>query len=224
MAKNNENQEKTVVENLNERISGAERAIENHKKTTYWILGAVFAVACVVLGYVYLYQQPREDKALTAWGSVDLKAQGNDSIAAAEYMKVADRYSGTDGGNLAALQAGEILYRLKRYKEAAKYIEMFSTDDPVMRANATCLLGDCQVNLKQYDTALSTYQKAVKQADENPQIVPRVMMKMANIYEFRKDNAKALETYEAILADYPGFKYGLGMEAYIQRAKTRMGK
>lgn len=224
MAKNNEQQEKTVVENINERITGAERAIESHKKIMLWIVAAVVAIACVVLGYVYLYQQPREEKAATAYGAVDLKAQGNDSIAAAEYMKVANQYSGTDGGNLAALQAGEILYRLKRYKDAAKYLEMFSTGEPVMQANATCLLGDCQVNLKQYDNALSTYQKALGQANENPQIAPRVMMKMANIYEFKKDNAKALETYEAIQADYPGFRYGLGMDAYIQRAKTRMGK
>lgn len=224
MSKNNEQKEKTVVENLNEQLAGAERVIENHKKITYWILAGVLIVACAVLGYVYLYQQPREDKAATAYGNVDLKAQGNDSIAAAEYMKVANQYSGTDGGNLAALQAGEILYRLKRYKEAAKYLEMFSTKEPVMQANATCLLGDCQVNQKQYDAALSTYQKALGQAKENPQIAPRVMMKMANIYEFKKDNAKALETYEAILADYPGFRYGLGMEAYIERAKARMGK
>lgn len=224
MAKNNSNQEKTVVENLNEQITGASRAIENNKKIIYWILAAVFAIAGVILGYVYLYQQPRNDKAASAYGAVDIKAQGNDSVAAAEYMKIANQYSGTDGGNLAALQAGEILYRLKRYKEAAKYLEMFSTGEPVMQANATCLLGDCQVNLKQYDTALATYKKAIGQADGNPQIAPRVMMKMANIYEFKKDNAKALETYETILAEYPGFKYGLGMEAYIERAKTRMGK
>lgn len=224
MAKDNTNQEKNVVENLNEQITGASRMLENNKKIIYWILAAVLAIAAVILGYIYLYQQPRNDKAATAYGAVDLKAQGNDSIAAAEYMKVANQYGGTDGGNLAALQAGEILYRLKRYDEAAKYLEMFSTGEPVMKANATCLLGDCQVNTKKYDAALSTYRKAIKQADGNPQIAPRVMMKMANIYEFKKDYAKALETYEAILDEYPGFKYGLGMEAYIERAKARLGK
>ena len=57
----------------------------------------------------------------------------------AEYQKVADEFGGTDGGNLAALAAGERLYDMGKYEEALKYLLQFDSKEDVIMANAQCL-------------------------------------------------------------------------------------
>ena len=96
----------------------------------------------------------------------------------------------------------------------------------MLEANALVLEGDCYVNLKKYDDALKAYNKAVKAADKNPQIVPRVLMKEANVYDEQKAYDKALGCYEQIQKDYPQFVLGNGMtiEAYAERERARLGK
>jgi tetratricopeptide (TPR) repeat protein len=174
-----------------------------------------------------LYRNPRIEKSFEAYNKVETEAVGNDSIAAAMYKDVADKYSNTPAGNLAALSAAEYLYDLGKYAEAAKYAEKFSTSDEVLMSNALVLIGDCYVNLKKYDDAISYFDKAISTSDENPQIVPRVLLKKATIYDAQNKYDKALECYEAISADYPQFSLGQGglsIDAYVEREKARLGK
>ena len=60
----------------------------------------------------------------------------------------------------------------------------------------------------------------------NEQIVPRVLLKEANIYDEQKKYDKALECYEKITKEYPAFQPGNGatIEAYAEREKARLGK
>ena len=80
------------------------------------------------------------------------------------------------------------------------------------------------MNMKKYDKALEYYQEALGEDKDNPQITPRVLMKMANIYDEQKKYDKALEAYEQISSRFPDFQYGIGIEAYIAREKSRLGK
>ncbi|MDE6340498.1 MAG: tetratricopeptide repeat protein, partial [Muribaculaceae bacterium] len=142
------------------------------------------------------------------------------------YKEVADKYSGTDAGKLAALSAGEALYNTGNYEEAVKYLNKFSCKDAVLEANAMVLTGDCYVNLKKYDEALGAYSKAIRKADRNPQIVPRVLLKEANVYDAQQKYDKALDCYKEIKKDYPEFQLGNGVsiDAYIARENARLGK
>ena len=95
----------------------------------------------------------------------------------------------------------------------------------MLKANAIILKGDCYVNLKQYDKALDEFKDAVKKGDKNDQIVPRALLKCANIYDEQKKYAKALECYEQIKNEYPSFQLGnTSIDAYIEREKARLGK
>ncbi len=225
-SKQNEPQEQTAIDNLNTHLTSAGEKIANNKKYIYWGVGAILVVGAFVLSYFFIYRNPHVNKAFEAYNKVETLAMGSDSISAAEYMKVADQYSGDDAGRLAALSAGEALYNQGKYKEAAEYLKKFKSDDAVLYANAMVLTGDCYVNLKQYDAALEWYGKAVRKADNNPQIVPRVLLKEANVYDEQKKYDKALGCYEIIRNDYPEFKFGNGLsaEAYIEREKARLGK
>ena len=222
MAKHNQEEDKNAIDNLNEHLTSAGKVIEEKKKAIVWAVGAVVLVAVFVVSYLFIYKNPRQQKAFEEYAKVELQA-ATDSAAAEQYKKVADKY-GDVGGNLAALEAGEKLYVLGKYQEAAKCLEEVDTDEPTLKANALVLTADCYVNMKKYDKALEYYQEALGEDKDNPQITPRVLMKMANIYDEQKKYDKALEAYEQISSRFPDFQYGIGIEAYIAREKSRLGK
>lgn len=226
MADNKNIEEANAIEKLNDNLTTAGTKIMENKKVIFWVIGALAVVAAFVLSYFFIYRNPRLNKAFEAYNQVEITAAGNDSVAAAQYKKVAEDYSGTNAGSLAALSAAETYYTQGNYKEALNLLDKFSTSEPVLKANAMTLKGDCYVNLKDYDKALSTYAKALKEADKNPQIAVRILLKEANIYDAQKKYADALKCYETIKADYPTYEFGNGMsiDAYIARENARLGK
>ena len=224
MASNQNKNKKNAVENIDQSLHSAEHFVENKKKMIFWVVGIALAIAAFIIGYLFIFRNPRVNKSWEEYAKVELQAQGNDSLATEGYKKVANKYGSDGGGNIAALTAGENLYNAGKYEEAIKYLKKFSTSEPVMQCSATRLIGDCYVNLKKYNDAISYFDKALSQADGNPQLAPVIMMKKANIYEVQKKYADALGVYEEIQKKYPEFKYGLGMDAYISRAKARLGK
>lgn len=227
MAENkNGQQSESTIEKLNENLTSASEKIAKNQKVIYIVVACVAAVAALVMCYIFLYRNPRANRAFEAYNQVEINAAGNDSVAAAEYKKVADKNSGTDAGKLASLSAAESYYELGKYKEAVECLDKFSTSEPVLAANALVLKGDCFVNLKKYDEAIDCYHKAVNKAGRNEQIVPRVLLKEANIYDAQKKYDKALECYESISKEYPTFQLGNGLtvDAYIEREKARLGK
>ena len=223
---NNPREEQNAVDQLNSQLTNAGERLANNKKPLLWIIGIIVLCAAFVIGYLFIYRNPRLNEAAEAYSKVEMQTLGNDSIAAGEYAKVADKYGSTDGGNLAALSAAESYYNLGQYQKALDYLMKFSTKEKVLGANAQVLMGDCYVNLKKYDDAITAYTGAVRKADGNPQIVPRVLLKEANVFNEQKNYAKALECYETIKKDYPQFTLGNGLDidAYIERGKARLGK
>lgn len=224
-SQNQNNQDENAIEKVNAHLTEAGNKIANNKKIIYWAVGIVVVVAVFILSYIFFYHKPQTQKAFEAYNKVEMNATGNDSIAAVQYKAVADKFGG-DAGNLAALSAGEALYNEGKYEEAAKYLDKFSSKDPVLGANALVLKGDCFVNLKKYDDALSCYEKAIRESDNNPQIAPRTLLKMANVYDEQKKYDKALDCYTTIKNDYPEFQLGngIGIDAYIERENARLGK
>lgn len=227
MASNNQQQpDETAIDKMHSQLTSAGEKVANNKKIIYWGVGAILVVAAFVLSYLFIYRNPHLQDAYEAYNKVETQSLGNDSVAAAQYKAVADKYKGDTAGKLAALSAGEALYNLGKYEEAAEYLKRFSSSDDVLEANALALTGDCYVNLKKYDEAIDWFQKAVRKANNNPQIVPRVLLKEANVYDAQKKYDKALECYEMIKSSYPEFTLGNGnsMDAYIEREKARLGK
>lgn len=223
---NDKKTEETGIDQLNSTLTSAGEKLANNKKIIYWTVGAIVLVGVFIMGYFFIYKNPRTNAAWEAYDKVEQTAAGNDSIAAVEYKKVADKYGNTNAGNVAALDAGQSLYRLGKYEDAAKYLKKFDTSDEVLGANVLILTGDCLVNLKKYDEAIGYFKKGIKAANGNDQIVPRALLKMAAVYDEQKKYDQSLSCYEQIFADYPDFQPGSGMsiEAYIAREEARLGK
>lgn len=226
MAHNNNEQDQNAIEKLNSNLSNAGEKIMENRTVILWSVTAVLVVACCILAYIFFYQNPRQKNAFEAYNQVEINAAGNDSVAAVEYKKVADKYGSSDAGHLAALSAAEAFYNQGKYKEALNYLDKFKTSEPILRSNALVMKGDCYVNLKKYPEAIETFKKAIDECDNNPQIEPRVLLKLANVYDAQKNYKEALGCYEQIQNEYPNFELGsgLGIEAYIAREQERIGK
>lgn len=225
-SQNQQQQDENAIDRMNSQLTSAGDKIANNKKIIYWGIGAILVVACFTLSYLFIYRNPHLKNSFEAYNKVETEAMGNDSISAMRYKEVADKYKGDTAGKLAALSAGEALYDQGKYEEAAEYLKRFTSKDEILEANAIALTGDCYVNLKKYDEALDYFQKSIRKANGNPQIVPRVLLKEANVYDEQKKYDKALECYTQIKESYPDFRLGNGMEidAYIARENARLGK
>ena len=223
--KKNEPQEQTTLDNLNNSLTSAGEKIVKNSKALGFGVGAVVVIALAIIAYVFFIYTPNVEKSNDAFAKVELTAAGNDSIAVAEYQKVVDEFGSANGGNLAALAAGEKLYDMGRYEEALEALLKFDTNEDIIMANAQCLIGDCYVNLKKYEEAISYFDKAISLANGNDAMMPRFLDKKATVYDELKQYDKALQCYETIKADYP--EYGNGsyaVDAYIAREKVRLGK
>ncbi len=186
-----------------------------NKKVIIWSL--VVAAVCVVAVLVYiLVAQAGSRKADELIAKAD--AAQNDSIALTLYAQAAD--AGYKSGNRAKAEMGIRLYRDGKYQEALEYLDDCSLDDEIAEAGVETLKGDCYVNLDQLDKAISAYKDAISDADENPEIVPFVLIKMANIYRSQGNYEAEAKAYKEIIDEYPSYVNStrIDIRKYYERA------
>ena len=148
-----------------------------------------------------LVAQSGERKADELIAKADLEQ--NDSIAMNLYAEAAK--AGYKSGNRAEAELGIRLYRQGKYEEALKHLKDADLNGSIAPAGVYSLMGDCYVNLDQYDKALDCYQDAISKADKNPELVPLFLIKEANIYHAQQKYAAEAKCYKTILEDYPTY-------------------
>lgn len=209
-----EKKENTAPEQLDhaEEIIAKARA---NKKTLTGLAIAVLAVVAGVLVWL-LVAQSGSRKADELVAKAD--AAANDSIAMELYADAAK--AGYKSGNRAKVELGIRLYQEGKYEEALGYLDDASLDDEIAAAGVYVLQGDCHVNLDQLDKALKCYSKAISKADNNPEIVPFVLIKEANIYRAQSKYADEAEAYKTIIEDYPKYVAStrVDIRKYYERA------
>jgi tetratricopeptide (TPR) repeat protein len=158
------------------------------------IIGVVGAIAVVLVGYL-AYQKfvaaPKEDEAATEmFQAQQYFQQATDGVASDSLYKlslkgaegkfgfvdIADKYSGTDAGNLANYYAGIAYLNTGKYTEAIEYLGKFKSDDIVLNALAKGATGDAYSQNNQPKEALENYVKAVE-ANKNDFTTPRFLLK-----------------------------------------------
>ncbi|MDE5683469.1 MAG: tetratricopeptide repeat protein [Muribaculaceae bacterium] len=201
-----------------EQIEQAEDIVAKaraNKKTLVGVSVALVVVIAAVLVWL-LVAQSGSRKADELIARAD--AAQNDSIALSLYADAAK--AGYKSGNRAKAEMGIRLYREGKYEEALKYLDDASLDDEIAAAGVYTLQGDCHVNLDQLDQALKCYDKAISKADKNPEIVPFVLIKEANIYRAQEKYADEAKAYKTILDDYPTYvaTTRVDIKKYYERA------
>lgn len=211
------------LEAINDSLTSMTNKVQDNKKLITICSLAVVAVVVIILAYVYFFRGPGINKANDAIGTADLTlAQGNDSVALAQYMNVADEY-GYDAANRAALQSAILLYQKGDYEKALDYLSKYSAKEEIIGSAAYSLKGDCYVNLDKLQDAVKCYKDAISQSDENPAYTPYFMLKLARVYEAQKKYADQLSTLEKIKAEYPSYcgQHRVDLDAMIDLARLR---
>ena len=223
---NNKKDVHTSIDELNETLTSVEQHVENNKKIIIWSLAGIVAVAAVILLYYYGIYAPNKKASSDAISKADIElAMGNDSTALAQYMQVADEFSGAQADR-AALQSAIILYQKGKFEEAVKYLDDASFDENLVAPAAASLKGDCYVNLNNLDKAISCYDKAIKSSNDNALYTPLFMLKKATVLNEQSKIADALAIYEAIQSKYPTFTraYDVNIDGLSARAKAQLAE
>ena len=223
---NNKKDVHTSIDELNETLTSVEQHVENNKKIIIWSLAGIVAVAAVILLYYYGIYAPNKKASSDAISKADIElAMGNDSTALAQYMQVADEFSGAQADR-AALQSAIILYQKGKFEEAVKYLDDASFDENLVAPAAASLKGDCYVNLNNLDKAISCCDKAIKSSNDNALYTPLFMLKKATVLNEQSKIADALAIYEAIQSKYPTFTraYDVNIDGLIARAKAQLAE
>ena len=220
MNTDNENPNITMENNrpTSQEVEQTEDIVTKARANKKSIIAVCVVVAvCVVAALVYvMISQSGSKKADELIAKAD--AAQNDSIALALYADAAK--AGYKSGNRAKAEMGIRLYQDGKYEEALKYLNDCSLDDEVAEAGVETLKGDCYVNLDQLEKALSAYKDAIDDADENPEIVPFILIKMANIYRSQGNFDAEAKAYKEIIDEYPTYVNNtrVDIRKYYERA------
>lgn len=228
--------EKNGALNVEESLTKHEAFFLKYKNV---IISAIAAIIVVVAG-VILYKNyiggPREAEASTALSKGQDyfanqqydKALNGDGTGYAGFIKVASDYSSTDAGNLARLYAGLCYANLNKWKEAAQYLEDYSSaDDMMISPAAMSALGNAYAHLNELDKAVDCFKKAAKMADAeadektNNSLSPTFLIQAAEILESQNKKDEALEIYSDIKKKYVNSAVSQEIDKYIERATTK---
>jgi len=204
MSKHKE-EEKNI--DIGQVYSKSEQFVENNKKSIMVAVGIFIAVVGGWFAYgayiggeeviaqeniwksQYYFEVDSLDKALT----------GDGQYFGFEY--IAENYKGTASANLANYYIG-LIYKQKGDLEfAVDYLKKASIKDPILGAVALGSVGDCYVDLGDYDEAISYFNKAINHSS-NSFTAPIYLNKAALTYEFLGNNSKAASYYQQIIDDY----------------------
>jgi tetratricopeptide (TPR) repeat protein len=196
----------------------AEAKAKRNKKIFIISAVAVAAVA-IIIGAICTMRYFGNQKADELIAKADIEA--NDSLRFELYKQAADAGS-YKSNERAQLMVAIKYYQDSLYKEALEYLEKPSINSDVINPGVYALKGDCYVNLNQLDEALNCYEKAISSSDNNPAIVPFILVKEANVYREQKNFAKEYDAYVKVRTDFPDFMSDI--DKYVERARIAAGK
>ena len=189
------------------RLERGEAFLKKNSK----IFGGILIVGILIIAGVLYLQIDKQNKNKKAQSemfqavyyfeqdSIEYALNGDGSNVG--FLKIIDRYSGTDAANLAHFYVGSIYLSEGKFQESVDHLKKFTADDYFVQARAYALLGDAHLELGNTGEAISAYKKAVDHK-ENKFFAPRYLNKLAIAYEESGDIANAIKTYGIIEDQY----------------------
>ncbi|MDP2175406.1 MAG: tetratricopeptide repeat protein [Bacteroidota bacterium] len=218
----NEQEQNSGPSSFNLFVDKIKAWINGQNKTLVFGVSAVVLITAGIVLYQYLYQMPREKKGMVA--IIDMQKQFDDdsfSLILKKGPKIADEYSGTKAGDLAAYYVGVSYLYTGDFKNAVTYLEKVSFDDKVMKPQAIGLLGDAHVENKDLESGLKQYLKAAK-VSKNSFSTIWWSKKAARVYEKKDEWKKALAIYEDLQKNFKDEDGISELSKYIARAKAKL--
>lgn len=193
-------------------------------------LGAVVVVVVGIFGWQWnvAQQEAKAQKDLFAaqfyFENDSLAtALSGDAATTAGFEKIADEYSMTKAGDLAAFYAGTTYLKQGKFNEAIESLKQFDADDYLVQARAYSLIGDAYMELDNLDEAVSYYKKASNHYP-NDFFTPDYLMKLGLAYELKNDYAMAAQVYESIVEKHKKSDAINKAKRALGRAESMKGK
>ena len=189
----------------------------------------IVSVAIILLGggyygYKNFVQKPNEEKAVDAIYKAEeyyrmdsLRLALNGDGLNMGFLKVIDKYGGTDMGNLAHFYAGDCYLRTGDFTKAVKHLEDFSTSSKQIQARAYKLLGDAYSELGKNDEAIANYKKAAHQFTEDNTNAAEYLFFAASLSEKTGKSKEAIELYKEIKDKFPGTQQSNDAGKYLAK-------
>ena len=222
-----------VFSTLDETASKTEDFVAKNQNA---IIGVVGVIALVLVGYL-AYQKfvaaPKEDEAASEmFQAQQYFQQATDGIASDSLYKlslkgaegkfgfvdIADKYSGTDSGNLANYYAGIAYLNTGKYTEAIEYLGKFKSDDVILSSLAKGAIGDAYSQNKQPNEALENYVKAAE-SNKNDFTTPRFLLKAGKTALELKNKEEALKYFTDIKENYDNSPEAASVDVLIGLAQ-----
>jgi tetratricopeptide (TPR) repeat protein len=120
------------------------------------------------------------------------------------FLKVINKYSGTDAANIAEFYAGSCYLKLNENENAVKYLKKFSTTSKPLQARAYKLLADAYADLGKNSDALTYYKKAAHHF-ESDQAASAEALFIAAYFADRvmKNPKEAIALYKELKEKFP---------------------
>ena len=222
-----------VFSTLDETASKTEDFVAKNQNVIIGVVGAIALVLVGYLAYEKFVAAPKEDEAATemfqaqqyfqqATDGVSSDSLYKLSLKGAEgkfgFVDIADKYSGTDAGNLANYYAGIAYLNTGKYTEAIDYLGKFKSEDVVLSALATGAIGDAYSQNKQPKEALEYYVKAAE-SNKNDFTTPRFLLKAGKTALELKNNEDALKYFTDIKENFDASPEAASVDVLIGLAQ-----
>lgn len=213
---------------LDEAMGASEAFIIKYKNKFLIGIAAIVIVVGGILGYKHFISEPNEIKASEAlfkaeqyFGAGNYEAALNgDSLGTLGFLTVANKFSGTDAGELANAYAGISYAQLGQYEQAVKYLDQFSADDQLVTPAVLGTMGNCYAQLGQLDKAAATLVKAADKANSHA-LSPIYLIQAGQIYEKLGKNSEAVSSYKTVKEKYYNSYQAMDIDKYIERASIK---
>ena len=187
----------------------------------------VATVVIVLVGGFYIYKNffknPKEAKATDAMfmaeqyyriDSVNLALNGDGQNYG--FLRVIDKFGGTDAGKLASFYAGDCYIKLGDNEKAIKYLKKFSTDAKQVQARAYKLLGDAYADMNKNSDALEYYKKAAHHFEKDETNAAEYLF-MAAYFADRvmKNSKEAIELFKELKEKFSHTQYGSQADNFL---------
>ncbi|HEX8563023.1 MAG TPA: tetratricopeptide repeat protein [Flavobacterium sp.] len=206
-----------VFSSLDETANKTEAWVEKNQKIIFSIVGVIALITVGWLLYQRFVAEPREDEAAEAMFVAQQNFQQategvkSDSLYALSlkgsegqfgFVEIADKYSGTDAGNLANYYAGIAYLNTGKYAQAIESLDKFKSDDMVLSTLAIGAKGDAYAQQNKMKEALEQYEKAAS-AKKNDFTTPLFLLKAGKAALALGNKEDALKHFNDIKDNYP---------------------
>jgi tetratricopeptide (TPR) repeat protein len=196
------------------------------EKYSKLLMIASVAIIVAVGGY-YIYQnyfkKPKEVKAADVlfkaedyyrMDSVNLALNGDGQYLG--FLKVIDKYSGTDAANLANFYAGSCYIKLNENEKAIKSLKKFSGDSKPIQARAYKLIADAYADMGKNADALEYYKKAGHYFEKDEANSAEYLFFAAYLADkVIKDPKEAIALYKEIKEKFPRTNQAQDVDNYL---------